>query len=86
MNLVLLISSSFASDKCIEEAGLYARLFSAKENEISVKDIQLKSIQFYSEENKVLFYAVILDNREQLNVGLIEKDCTLKLINKVTND
>lgn len=94
MRFVLLTSVLFiqsigfavANDKCISEAGLYARLFSAKENRVSVSGIQVKGIFFHSEERGILYYAALLDTLEQVNVGVRKSDCSLKLTNYVTND
>ena len=87
---ILVLSQTFslamANEKCVDEAELNARIFSANENDIPVSNVVVFDSFFHSEENGVLYYAVLLDSGEEVNVGLSKKNCVLKQINYVTND
>ena len=86
LSVVILGSNvAMANTKCLDEAKLHARLFSAKENQVSVTSIQVADSFFHSETNHVLNYGILLDNGEQLNVGLKSTDCSLSEMNYVAN-
>src|SRR3989344_6757025 len=83
--LVFVSHIALANDKCLSEAKMHARLFSATENLVSVDSIEVKDSFFHSESRGILYYGILLDNREQLNIGLRKKNCKLSRINYVTD-
>lgn len=70
-------NAALANDKCRAEAELQARIFSANENNVTVKSVKVKDSFFVEAAQGVLYYGVLLNNRENVNVGVREKDCSL---------
>lgn len=86
-------SNAMANDnKCLAKAELQARFFSAKENHISISSVQIVESFFHSEETgvpnygSVLYYGVLTNGGEEINVGLTKDNCRLVEINYVTGD
>lgn len=71
------VSSAFANYKCLEEAKFQARAFSAKENRVPIGSVNASRWFFAEKSHSVLYYGILLDNNEAVNVGLREGDCTL---------
>ncbi|MEK6706317.1 MAG: type 1 glutamine amidotransferase domain-containing protein [Bdellovibrionota bacterium] len=64
-------------NRCLSEAKLQARIFSAKENNLPVSTIRVLEWFFVEEVDGVLYYGIRLDTYENVNIGLRKNDCVL---------
>ncbi len=74
---------ALANMKCLEKAKLEARIFSSMENREPLENIKVENYFFHSETNGTLYYGILLDNRDEINVGLKKQNCVLVEINYV---
>jgi len=70
---------------CLKEAKFQARTFAAKENQVPVRSILVKDWAYHGEKSGVLYYGFLLDNREQVNVGLTRAECRLSEVYYATD-